>query len=62
MEFAIRAFGGCVGWDASDDSGSMFDDSSEAITHVVIDQPAVSGSSSTDGTPTTNAEDSMRRG
>jgi pescadillo len=62
LEFVIRAFSGRVGWDASVGAGSMFDESSEAITHVVIDRPAVSGLSSTvDGTPTTNAEDRRRK-
>ena len=43
-------------------AGSMFDEFSEAITHVVIDLPAVLGPSSTaDGMLTTNAEDRRRK-
>ncbi|KAG8807517.1 mRNA-binding ribosome synthesis protein nop7, partial [Serendipita sp. 399] len=41
LEFVIRSCGGKVGWDATVGGGSPYDESSEVITHVVIDRPAV---------------------
>jgi pescadillo len=48
LEFVIRAFGGRVGWDErAGGVGSMFplgkDETWEAVTHVIIDRPAVAG-------------------
>ncbi|KAL5535359.1 NOP7 [Sanghuangporus sanghuang] len=39
FEFIIRSFGGRVGWPATSGSGSPFDESSDSITHVIIDRP-----------------------
>lgn len=39
FEFIIRSFGGRVGWPATSGASSPFDESSDAITHVVIDRP-----------------------
>ena len=39
FEFAIRCFGGRIGWPASSGMGSPFDESDPTITHVIIDRP-----------------------
>lgn len=41
FEFVVRACGGRIGWPTSSGSGSPFDESDEAITHVIIDRPLV---------------------
>jgi pescadillo protein len=39
FEFAVRCFGGRVGWPASSGLGSPFDELDPTITHVIIDRP-----------------------
>ena len=39
FEFAVRCFGGRIGWPASSGMGSPFDESEPTITHVIIDRP-----------------------
>ena len=39
FEFVVRSCGGRIGWPASSGSGSPFDQSDDAITHVIIDRP-----------------------
>ena len=39
FEFAVRSFGGRIGWPASSGMGSPFDESDVTITHVIIDRP-----------------------
>ncbi|KAI1797786.1 Pescadillo N-terminus-domain-containing protein [Ganoderma leucocontextum] len=39
FEFIVRAFGGRLGWPATSGSGSPFDETDDAITHVIIDRP-----------------------
>ena len=39
FEFAVRCFGGRIGWPASSGMGSPFDESDPTITHVIIDRP-----------------------
>ncbi|KDQ16735.1 hypothetical protein BOTBODRAFT_129635 [Botryobasidium botryosum FD-172 SS1] len=39
LEFAIRAFGGRVGWPETMGSGSPITEDDESITHVIIDRP-----------------------
>ncbi|KZT06875.1 uncharacterized protein LAESUDRAFT_759045 [Laetiporus sulphureus 93-53] len=41
FEFIVRSFGGRIGWPASSGSGSLFDETDESITHVIIDRPIV---------------------
>lgn len=43
FEFLIRSFGGRIGWPVSSGGGSPFTEDDEAITHVIIDRPAVKG-------------------
>lgn len=39
FEFAVRCFGGRIGWPASSGMGSPFDELDPTITHVIIDRP-----------------------
>ena len=39
FEFAVRCFGGRIGWPASSGMGSPFDEFDPTITHVIIDRP-----------------------
>jgi pescadillo protein len=39
FEFAVRCFGGRIGWPTSSGMGSPFDESDPTITHVIIDRP-----------------------
>ena len=39
FEFAVRCFGGRIGWPASSGMGSPFDEWDSTITHVIIDRP-----------------------
>ena len=39
FEFAVRCFGGRIGWPASSGIGSPFDEFDPTITHVIIDRP-----------------------
>jgi pescadillo len=41
FEFIVRSFGGRIGWPASSGGGSPFDETDEAITHVIIDRPVI---------------------
>lgn len=41
FEFMVRSFGGKIGWSASSGSGSLFEETDETITHVIIDRPSV---------------------
>lgn len=63
LEFVIRSHGGRVGWDASVGSGSMFEENSEGITHVIIDRPSVSGpsTSASGNEATANPKEDRRR-
>ena len=40
FEFAVRCFGGRIGWPASSGMGSPFDELDPTITHVIIDRPS----------------------
>lgn len=46
LEFVLRSFGGRVGWPASMGSGSPLQEDDESITHVIIDRPASTMTSS----------------
>jgi pescadillo protein len=37
----VRCFGGRIGWSDTSGSGSPFDETDEAITHVIIDRPSI---------------------
>jgi pescadillo protein len=39
LEFAIRSFGGKVGWPETVGSGSPFKENDEGVTHVIVDRP-----------------------
>ena len=39
FEFIVRCFGGRIGWFGTSGSGSPFDETDDAITHVIIDRP-----------------------
>lgn len=39
FEFIVRCFGGRIGWSSTSGSGSPFDETDDAITHVIIDRP-----------------------
>lgn len=39
FEFAVRCFGGRIGWPTSSGMGSPFDELDSTITHVIIDRP-----------------------
>jgi pescadillo protein len=39
FEFIVRCFGGRIGWSGTSGSGSPFDETDAAITHVIIDRP-----------------------
>ena len=39
FEFIMRCFGGRIGWSGTSGSGSPFDETDDAITHVIIDRP-----------------------
>ena len=41
FEFLVRSFGGKIGWHYSAGSGSPFEETDDAITHVIIDRPLV---------------------
>jgi pescadillo protein len=41
FEFTVRCFGGRIGWLATSGSGSPFDETDDAITHVIIDRPLI---------------------
>jgi len=43
FEFIVRSFGGRIGWPASSGTGSPIDESDDAITHMIIDRPVISG-------------------
>jgi len=55
FEFVVRCFGGRIGWSPTTGSGSPFDETDEAITHVVIDRPPFQRPDETD------AERSLRQ-
>ncbi|KAI0321716.1 Pescadillo N-terminus-domain-containing protein [Amylostereum chailletii] len=48
FEFAVRSFGGRIGWPASSGAGSPFDEDDDSITHVIIDRPLVERTNETD--------------
>lgn len=48
FEFAVRSFGGKIGWPASSGTGSPFDETDDSITHVIIDRPSVQRKNETD--------------
>lgn len=39
FEFIVRCFGGRIGWPRTSGSGSLFDETDDAISHVIIDRP-----------------------
>ena len=41
FEFIVRCFGGRIGWSDTSGSGSPFDVTDDAITHVIIDRPSI---------------------
>jgi pescadillo protein len=41
FEFIVRCFGGRIGWSDTSGSGSPFDETDDAITHVIIDRPSI---------------------
>lgn len=48
FEFTVRCFGGRIGWLATSGSGSPFDETDDAITHVIIDRPLIRRSDETE--------------
>jgi pescadillo protein len=48
FEFIVRCFGGRIGWPATSGSGSLFDETDDAITHVIIDRPLIRQSDETE--------------
>jgi pescadillo protein len=41
FEFIVRCLGGRIGWSGTSGSGSPFDETDDAITHVIIDRPSI---------------------
>lgn len=41
FEFLVRSFGGKIGWHDSAGSGSPFEETDDAITHVIVDRPLI---------------------
>lgn len=41
FEFIVRCFGGRIGWSDTSGSGSPFNETDDAITHVIIDRPSI---------------------
>jgi len=48
FEFIVRCFGGRIGWSNTSGSGSLFDETDDTITHVIIDRPSIQRSDETE--------------
>ena len=53
LEFAIRSFGGRVGWPETVGAGSPFTEDDDSITHVIIDRPPIIPAAQGEATITT---------